>query len=90
MQPWIHRAHRAHLNLLEQFVPYAVIVLIGHILGVSNSITQWCAILFFLTRLLHAIGMISGLTKFPLRPVIFTSGWVITLVHVWQVLAKAA
>ncbi len=89
MLPWIHRAHRAHLNLLEQFTPYAVVVLSGHMLGVSNVITQWCALLFFITRILHAIGMISGLTKFPLRPVIFTSGWMITLVHVWQVFANA-
>jgi uncharacterized MAPEG superfamily protein len=89
MLPWIHRAYRAHQNLLEQFIPYAVIVLVGHMLAVSNAVTQWCAILFFVTRVLHAVGMISGLAKFPLRPVIFTTGWIITLVHVWQVLANA-
>jgi uncharacterized MAPEG superfamily protein len=89
MVPWIHRAFRAHQNLLEQFVPFAAIVLIGHSLGVSTTITQWCAILFFVLRLLHAVGMISGITKFPLRPVIFTAGWVVTLVYAWQVLAYA-
>jgi uncharacterized MAPEG superfamily protein len=89
MLPWIHRAYRAHQNLLEQFVPFAAIVLIGHSLGVSTAITQWCAILFFVLRLLHAAGMISGFAKFPLRPTIFTAGWIVTLVYAWQVLAYA-
>jgi uncharacterized MAPEG superfamily protein len=89
MLPWIHRAYRAHQNLLEQFLPFAVIVLIGQSLGVSTSITQWCAILFFVLRLAHAAGMISGIAKFPLRPFIFTAGWVITMVYAWQVLAHA-
>jgi uncharacterized MAPEG superfamily protein len=89
MLPWIHRAYRAHQNLLEQFLPFAVIVLIGHNLGVSTSITQWCAILFFVLRLAHAAGMISGIAKFPVRPIIFTAGWVITMVYAWQVLAHA-
>jgi uncharacterized MAPEG superfamily protein len=90
MKPWIHRAFRAHQNILEQFLPYAVIVLVGHMLTVSTAITQWCAILFFVSRLLHASGMISGFAKFPLRPTIFTAGWVITLVHAWQVFDHAA
>ncbi len=89
MLPWIHRAYRAHQNLLEQSMPFAVIVLIGHSLGVSTSITQWCAILFLILRVLHAVGMISGIAKFPLRPTIFTLGWVTTLVFAWQVFAHA-
>jgi uncharacterized MAPEG superfamily protein len=89
MLPWIHRAYRAHQNLLEQFLPFAAIVLIGHSLGVSTSITQWSAILFFVLRLVHAAGMISGFAKFPIRPVIFTAGWIITMVYAWQVLAHA-
>lgn len=31
--PWVHRAWRAHQNLLEQFLPFAVLVLIGHVRG---------------------------------------------------------
>ncbi len=89
MAAWVHRAHRAHLNLLEQFLPFAVIVLIAHQLKVSTAITQWCVILFFWLRLSHAAGMISGRARMPLRPVIFTSGWVLTLAMVWQVFAHA-
>lgn len=87
MPAWVHRAYRAHLNLLEQFLPFAVIVLIGHLAKVSTPITQWCVILFFWLRLFHAVGMISGTARMPLRPVIFTTGWILTLVFAWQVLA---
>ncbi len=86
MPAWIHRSHRAHLNLIEQFTPFAVIVIIGHVLGVSTPVTAWCSILFFWLRLAHAVGMISGKARFPVRPTIFTLGWIVTLVFAWQVL----
>jgi uncharacterized MAPEG superfamily protein len=89
MLPWVHRAFRAHQNLLEQFVPFAAIVLIGHSLGVSTTITQWCAVLFFLLRLVHAAGMISGFARFPLRPIVFTAGWVVSLVYALQIVLHA-
>jgi uncharacterized MAPEG superfamily protein len=89
MKPWVQRAFRAHLNLLEQFLPYAVIVLIGHIAGVSNGTTRICAIVFFVLRVVHAVGMITALARFPVRPIIFTSGWVVSIVHAYQVLAFA-
>lgn len=89
MPAWVHRSYRAHLNLLEQFLPFAVIVLIGYQLKVSTPITQGCVILFFWLRLAHAIGMISGMARMPVRPIIFTTGWIITLVMAWQVWAKA-
>lgn len=85
MPAWVHRSHRAHLNLLEQFLPFAVIVLVGHLLGVSTAITAWCAILFFWLRVAHAVGMISGIARFPIRPIIFTLGWLVTMVFAWQV-----
>lgn len=89
MLPWVHRAFRAHQNLLEQFLPYAVIVVVGHLLGVQTAITAWCTFLFFWLRVAHAVGMIMAWARMPVRPVIFTSGWIIVLVHAWQVLAHA-
>jgi uncharacterized MAPEG superfamily protein len=87
MVPWVHRAYRAHQNLLEQFLPFAVIVIIGHLLKVTTPITAYCAIIFFWLRVAHAIGMISGWARMPWRPLIFTAGWVVTMVFAWQVLA---
>lgn len=87
MPAWVHRAFRAHLNMIEQFVPFAAIVLVGHMLGVSTSITAIAAGAFFWLRVAHAVGMISGLAVFPIRPIIFTAGWVAILVYAWQVFA---
>jgi uncharacterized MAPEG superfamily protein len=89
MVPWVHRAFRAHQNLLEQFMPYTVIVLIGHVLGVQTAITAWCTMLFFWLRVAHAVGMITAWARMPVRPTIFTAGWVVILVHAWQVFANA-
>ncbi|MEM1300378.1 MAG: MAPEG family protein [Pseudomonadota bacterium] len=87
LPPWVHRAHRAHLNLIEQAVPFAILVVIAHLAGVSTTVTVFAAAAFFVIRLIHAAGMVSGLLKFPLRPIVFTAGWVANLVMVWQILA---
>lgn len=79
LRPWVHRAHRAHLNLLEQFLPMLALVLIAHAAGVSTIVTVWAAGAFFALRVAHAVGMISGIARFPLRPIIFTTGWVCIL-----------
>lgn len=84
---WIHRAHRAHLNLVEQFLPFAVVVLIAHVLGVSTGITVAASVAFFWLRVVHAAGMISGLASFPIRPILFTAGWACILLIGWQALA---
>ncbi|MEO0694160.1 MAG: MAPEG family protein [Pseudomonadota bacterium] len=87
LPPWIHRAWRAHLNLIEQFLPFAVIVLIAHLQGVSTGVTVWASVAFFWLRVAHAAGMITGFARFPLRPIIFTAGWLCILLIGWQVLA---
>ena len=86
---WVHRAHRAHLNLLEQFVPFAVLVVIAHLLEVSTPVLTWAVVAFFWLRVVHAVGMISGLARFPVRPIIFSSAWIAILVIAWQIIANA-
>ncbi|MFZ5962895.1 MAPEG family protein [Thalassococcus sp. BH17M4-6] len=76
---WVHRAHRAHLNLIEQAVPFAIVVIVAHLAGVSNTVTVWAAAAFFWLRLAHAAGMITGVARMPLRPLIFTAGWLCIL-----------
>jgi uncharacterized MAPEG superfamily protein len=90
MPPWVHRSLRAHQNLLEQLLPFSVIVLIGAIAGVSTPVTVTCSIIFFWLRVAHAIGMISGLARLPLRPMLYLSGWIVMLVFASQVLTNAA
>jgi uncharacterized MAPEG superfamily protein len=90
MEPWVHRSLRAHQNLLEQLLPFTIVVLAGAVGRVSTSITVACSITFFWLRVAHAIGMISGLARLPLRPMIYFAGWIVMLVFAWQVMLKAA
>lgn len=85
--PWVHRAFRAHLNLLEQFLPFAVIVLVLHLAGISTALTVWATGVFFALRVAHAVWMIGGFPVLPVRPIIFTAGWVCVLALTWQALA---
>ncbi len=79
MPAWVHRAHRAHLNMIETIVPFAAVVLIAHVAEVSTTVTVAAAIAFFWLRVAHAVGMISGLAGFPVRPIIFTASWACTV-----------
>jgi hypothetical protein len=54
--------------MLEQFVPFAIIVLVGAVTHVSTPVTVAYSITFFWLRVAHAIGMISGFARLPLRP----------------------
>jgi uncharacterized MAPEG superfamily protein len=85
--PWAHRAYRAHLNLLEQFLPFAVIVMVAHLAGVSTTVTVGAAAVFFWLRIAHAVWMIGGFPTLPGRPLIFSAGWLCILAIAWQVLA---
>ena len=76
---WVHRAHRAHLNLLEQLLPFAVLVLIVDRLGAYSALTFWTCVAFLVIRSAHAVGMIAGWARVPLRPALFLGGWVCCL-----------
>jgi len=75
MVPWVQRANRAHLNLLEQAMPFAALLVMAHVLGVSSAVTVWAAIAFFWLRLGHAAFMITSGNQIPIRPIIFTLAW---------------
>ena len=87
MKPWVHRSLRAHQNLLEQLSPFAVIALIGAVAGVSTPVMATYAALFFWLRVAHAAGMISGWARFPMRPMIYVAGWIVTMLYAWQIFA---
>jgi uncharacterized MAPEG superfamily protein len=90
MKPWVHRSLRAHQNLLEQLLPFSIVVLAGALSRVSTPTTVACSITFFWLRVVHAIGMISGLARLPLRPMIYFAAWIVMLIFAWQVLLEAA
>lgn len=88
-KPWVQRAYRAHLNLIEQGAPFAMLVLIAHVSQVSTAMTVFATVAFFWIRLIHAIGMIGGWLTFPARPIVFTAGWLCVLALGWEVLTAA-
>lgn len=84
---WVHRAHRAHLNLLEQFLPFAILVLIVDRVDGFTALTYWTTIAFFWIRVAHAVGMISGKARMPLRPILFNAGWLCCMLMGYAVFA---
>jgi len=87
LRHWVQRAYRAHQNLLEQAMPFAVLVLILNSMQGFTSLTYWTAIAFFWIRIAHAAGMTSGVAKEPLRPILFTAGWVCCMIMAYSVFA---
>jgi uncharacterized MAPEG superfamily protein len=73
---WVNRANRAHMNAVENLAPFATVVLIAHAVGVSTSITEISAAVYFYARAAHAAIHISGFGLFMARTVIFTVAWV--------------
>jgi uncharacterized MAPEG superfamily protein len=69
MSGWAGRAARAHRNMLESLILFAVLVLVAHIAGVRNEMTLLGAQLFFWGRVAHAVIYIAGI------PWLRTAAW---------------
>ncbi|MCW0234347.1 MAG: MAPEG family protein [Ferrovibrio sp.] len=57
---WIGRAHRAHLNMVENIVPFAALVLAAAAAGKADAWTALGSQVFFYSRVLHAVVYIAG------------------------------
>jgi uncharacterized MAPEG superfamily protein len=56
------RGRRAHRNLIENLVPFAIAVMLAHAAGVSNAKTVAGAEIFVGARLFHAVTYFLGIT----------------------------
>jgi uncharacterized MAPEG superfamily protein len=74
LEGWAGRAERAHRNMLESLVLFAILVLAARALNVSNSLTVLGAQLFFWGRVAHAILYIAGITW------VRTAAWAVSVV----------
>lgn len=81
---WGQRSHRAHLNLVENLAPFAVLVLVAHALGVSNPATVLGAQLFFYARIAHFVFMFAGIPW--LRTLAFAVGVIGNLIIFVEIL----
>ena len=60
MTGWAGRARRAHFNMLESLILFAVLVLVAQAAGVHNAATLLGAQLFFWGRVAHAVARAEG------------------------------
>jgi uncharacterized MAPEG superfamily protein len=57
---WIGRSHRAHLNMVENMVPFAALVLAAAAAGQADGWTALGSQVFFYSRVVHAIVYTLG------------------------------
>lgn len=74
MSGWAGRAARAHSNMLENLVLFAILVLVARAVNVGNGMTLLGAQLFFWGRVAHAVLYIAGI------PWLRTAAWAISIV----------
>ena len=58
---WTARARRAHANLVENLVPFAILVLTAHVAGKANATTALGASIFFWGRVAHFVVYSVGI-----------------------------
>jgi uncharacterized MAPEG superfamily protein len=66
---WAARAQRAHLNLLQNLAPFAILVLVAQVSGKANATTALGTTIFFWARVAHAAVYIAGIKY--LRTLVF-------------------
>jgi uncharacterized MAPEG superfamily protein len=76
------RGLRAHRNLIENLVPFAIAVLVAHVLGISNAMTAAGALVFLAARLVHAVSYFLGITG--VRTLAYLAGLVGTALIFYQ------
>ncbi len=72
--PWAQRAHRAHLNMIENLPAFATLVIIAQLTATSVS---GAAALFFWARVVHAVVFILGIPY--IRTLAFVASWIAML-----------
>jgi uncharacterized MAPEG superfamily protein len=81
---WGKRADRAYLNAVEVLAPFAVLVIVVHLTGKSNSMTAFWAAWFFWMRLIHAVVYWFAIPY--VRTLAFTSGFVAVAGVFWELI----
>ena len=82
---WAQRCHRAHMNLVENLLPFATLVLIAHVAGVASDLTALGAQLFFWARVAQTLVHIAGIPW--LRTLAFAVGWIGNLLIFWAIMS---
>ena len=76
------RATRAHRNMLESLILFAVLVLVAHSAGIRNEMTLLGAQLFFWGRFAHAAIYLAGI------PWLRTAAWGVSVAGLVLIFAQ--
>ena len=79
---WAGRAMRAHRNMLENLILFAIVVLVAKAIGVSNGMTVLGAEVFVAGRVVHAVLYIIGV------PWLRTAAFAVSLVGLAMILLQ--
>ena len=79
---WAGRAMRAHRNILETLVVFAIAVLVANATGRLNATTALGANLFFWARLVYAVVYVAGITW------VRTAVWAVSVAGILLVLSQ--
>jgi uncharacterized MAPEG superfamily protein len=82
---WAARAKRAHLNLIENLAPFAILVLVAQVGGKANGMTALGAQIFFWARVAYVAIYTAGITG--VRTAVFfigTAGELLILIQLFR------
>ena len=71
---WGQRAHRAYLNAVETFAPFAALVIAVQLAGKNDGMTVFWATSFFWIRVAHAVVFLAAIPF--IRTILFVLGWI--------------
>ena len=81
MVGWAGRARRAHLNMIENLVLFAALVLIAAVAGKANATTATGAAIFFWARVAYAVIYLIGI------PWLRTLAWFVSVIGMAMILS---
>ena len=61
LEGWGGRAQRAYVNMAENLLPFACLILIAYSLGRTGELSELGAEIFLISRLAHAVLYIAGI-----------------------------
>jgi uncharacterized MAPEG superfamily protein len=79
MTGWAGRAQRAHRNMLENLVLFAILVFAAQLSGKANAVTALGAAIFFWARVAHAVLYIAGI------PWLRTAAWGVSIIGLFMI-----
>ena len=84
--PWARRLMKAHANAVENLVVFAALVLVAHLVSVSNAATAMACVVFFWARVVHVLAYTFGIPW--VRTLAFAVGFFAQATIAWQLLVR--